>query len=499
MLPTKNLPPLQEKVSLFRLRADSCRKGDFAPPDFWNVRFAAAIILFLSPFIASGEAASKDEGPGQARKIEGALLIGQVESLLSDPGTTRLDSHQVSEHLSKVDLEEFCAVHPSARGDEVRPIWNERGVYALRYVNVEKEGIPYRLGIRSGMKLLRTTGSESSWATWNGKGMPGICSGSAFRLIVLQDYRLFELEGSFRGAGEDASVQSPDLEVHIDYRRIQAPSDTRYLEIVAVPWAQTLSLQDHTDLCSASVSGSMSVAPVVLEKRLGLRLVQVPRPGHFYNLGFRSGDVLYAVQGTANARLEELFGGLCLEGESSLILERGGILLEVTLTSESTKSPSGPAVTLRATFHPGADVELPLFSPASPENPINPSTGRPFTDRQMMQFDRLRERFPGNSVIPVRQNDELARRREERQKRIYVIQERILQKEATCQEVNEYYDFQEKSTRDRLELMEYALSRDAASEETKANLQEHFHRMRRTLESYKQARLRALKHCLLPE
>ncbi|MCB1169830.1 MAG: hypothetical protein KDK25_05820, partial [Leptospiraceae bacterium] len=242
------------------------------------MRFAAAIILFLSPFIASGEAASKDEGPGQARKIEGALLIGQVESLLSDPGTTRLDSHQVSEHLSKVDLEEFCAVHPSARGDEVRPIWNERGVYALRYVNVEKEGIPYRLGIRSGMKLLRTTGSESSWATWNGKGMPGICSGSAFRLIVWQDYRLFELEGSFRGSGGDASVQSPDLEVHIDYRRIQAPSDTRYLEIVAVPWTQTLSLQEHTEFCSASVSGSMSVAPVVLEERLGLRLVQVPRP-----------------------------------------------------------------------------------------------------------------------------------------------------------------------------------------------------------------------------
>ena len=116
----------------------------------------------------------------------------------------------------------------------------------------------------------------------------------------------------------------------------------------------------------------------------------------------------------------------------------------------------------------------------------------------MQRFEELREKFPDNSVIPARQDSKTRAKREEERKRIYRIQTRIVKKEATCKEVNEYYDYQSNSIRDRIELIEYVLEKREAEPEMLKKFQEVLEMNKRTLKSYEKAKARALKNCLSP-
>ncbi|MBU44721.1 MAG: hypothetical protein CMN76_15975 [Spirochaetaceae bacterium] len=135
-----------------------------------------------------------------------------------------------------------------------------------------------------------------------------------------------------------------------------------------------------------------------------------------------------------------------------------------------------------------------ILDPVSEGNPINPQTGQPFTDRQMSQFNALREKFPDNSVIPQRMTPELKAQKEQRRQEIYKIQTRIVKKEASETEVNEYYDYQQKSLEDRMELIEYVLNNPNTdmSDEMRKKFEEVKQMNQRTLKSYEDARKRAL-------
>ena len=135
-----------------------------------------------------------------------------------------------------------------------------------------------------------------------------------------------------------------------------------------------------------------------------------------------------------------------------------------------------------------------ILDPVSKGNPINPQTGQPFTDRQMKQFDALRKKFPDNSVIPTRMTPELKARQEARRKEIYAIQASIVKKEASAEQVNEYYDYQQKAMTDRMELIDYVLNESKAdvSEEMRKKLEQVRQMNERTLKSYEDARTRAL-------
>lgn len=134
-----------------------------------------------------------------------------------------------------------------------------------------------------------------------------------------------------------------------------------------------------------------------------------------------------------------------------------------------------------------------ILDPVSKGNPVNPQTGQPFTDRQMAQFDKLRKKFPDNSVIPQRMTPEKKAAQEERRKEIYAIQARIVQKDATADEVNEYYDYQQKAMKDRMELIDYVLNSNATvSDEMRKKLEQVREMNQRSLKSYDDARTRAL-------
>lgn len=135
-----------------------------------------------------------------------------------------------------------------------------------------------------------------------------------------------------------------------------------------------------------------------------------------------------------------------------------------------------------------------ILDPVSEGNPINPQTGQPYTDSMMKQFDVLREKFPGNSVIPQRETPEMKEKKEQERKSMYQIQAQIVKKEASEEQINQYYDFQTKSIRDRLELINYVLDKkgDSMSEEIKKKYTEIRDMNKRQLDSYEKARTRAI-------
>tara|TARA_Y100001935_G_C17254716_1_gene483000 strand:- start:876 stop:1322 length:447 start_codon:yes stop_codon:yes gene_type:complete len=145
----------------------------------------------------------------------------------------------------------------------------------------------------------------------------------------------------------------------------------------------------------------------------------------------------------------------------------------------------------------------PLFSPldsADSDNPVNPKTGQPYTNRQMKQFDALRKKFPENTVIPRRLSQEEKAAKELLEARMSKIEDQLLNKTVSCEEVNEYYDYKQQFTRDRIQLIEYVLNKSDASmsEKTRLEFGEARDRNRRTLESLEAARQRFLKECITP-
>lgn len=134
-----------------------------------------------------------------------------------------------------------------------------------------------------------------------------------------------------------------------------------------------------------------------------------------------------------------------------------------------------------------------LLEPASEGNPVNPETGRPYSDQVMEQFSELRKKFPNNSIIPRRRSPEDVRKEEQDRAEVYGLQNRIFQNKATEQEIDRFYDFQAKGIRDRLELLEYVLAEQASSmsPDIKQKYDQIVSMNRNQLQSFEEARKRA--------
>ncbi len=120
------------------------------------------------------------------------------------------------------------------------------------------------------------------------------------------------------------------------------------------------------------------------------------------------------------------------------------------------------------------EEEPEILEKVSEGNPINPQTGLPYTDEQMEQFDKLREKFPNNSLIPKRISPEEKKAEEENLRKMLEIQSKISAKKATIEEIEMYYNYQKKPFLDRLELLEYVLAelKEDLSEDLKSQYEQ---------------------------
>lgn len=135
-----------------------------------------------------------------------------------------------------------------------------------------------------------------------------------------------------------------------------------------------------------------------------------------------------------------------------------------------------------------------ILEPVSEGNPINPQTGTPYTDAVMKQFDSLRKKFPGNSIIPKRLSPEEKAEEDNIKNKISEIQRKLSQREASEDDINFYYDRQSKQVNDRLELLSYVLEKqgDKMSDEIQSKYKEVLAMNKKQVERNEEARKQAL-------
>lgn len=297
---------------------------------------------------------------------------------------------------------------------------------------------------------------------------------------------------------------------HLSIDALSPPRESRYKDYAEIQRTVSAGPYSYSSECKDGIPLALETRRMAKESNLlALQIESIEQGSLFYRLGLRSGDILRIAEPTQQQRIDWSAGRipeLCDGKPSELLVERGGRFNSMKLefpVSDSSREPMDPTdgrglpqefrftSWTRPVYEPAIDP----LSPAHEDNPINPETGERFTDTQMAKFDSLREKFPDNDILPVRQSPEDRSRKELEIKRIYSLQAKIVKKEASCQEVNEYYDYQIRSARDRIELVEFALQKKETTADMGSKLKQILDMNRRTLISYEQARNRALKHC----
>ncbi|WP_425269450.1 LIC_20245 family lipoprotein [Leptospira selangorensis] len=95
-------------------------------------------------------------------------------------------------------------------------------------------------------------------------------------------------------------------------------------------------------------------------------------------------------------------------------------------------------------------------APASDSNnPVNPQTGKPYTNEEMERFAQLKEKFPNNSLLPSRMTPAEKEQRKVFEQRVSEATRAVLSRTASKDQTVTYYDYMEKQSKDRLEIVKY--------------------------------------------
>ncbi|EID99796.1 hypothetical protein LEP1GSC185_2553 [Leptospira licerasiae serovar Varillal str. VAR 010] len=92
---------------------------------------------------------------------------------------------------------------------------------------------------------------------------------------------------------------------------------------------------------------------------------------------------------------------------------------------------------------------------ADSDNPVNPQTGKPYTNEEMERFAQLKEKFPNNSLLPSKMTPAEKEQRKVFEQRVSEATRAVLSRTASKEQTVTYYDYMEKQSKDRLEIVKY--------------------------------------------
>jgi hypothetical protein len=95
--------------------------------------------------------------------------------------------------------------------------------------------------------------------------------------------------------------------------------------------------------------------------------------------------------------------------------------------------------------------------------PINPQTGKPYDDEAMEQFEKLQMIFPGNNLIPRKLTKEEKAAKDREEQDYANATAAFINNTASKEQVKMYFEKQEKTLKDRLEIIDYLI--DAKKED----------------------------------
>ncbi|MCG9874703.1 MAG: hypothetical protein MH321_07960 [Leptospiraceae bacterium] len=111
------------------------------------------------------------------------------------------------------------------------------------------------------------------------------------------------------------------------------------------------------------------------------------------------------------------------------------------------------------------DGSAPVAVTPNGEIPINPQTGKPYPEEAMAQFDRLRDLFPDNNLIPKRLTPEVKAAEQAKNDKLAESMRNVFANNAKPDEIEFYYSNLEKQSQDRLQIIEYLIDAQGGEDE----------------------------------
>ncbi len=94
-----------------------------------------------------------------------------------------------------------------------------------------------------------------------------------------------------------------------------------------------------------------------------------------------------------------------------------------------------------------------IREPVDEDNPLNPTTGQPFTNRQMARFEELTRQFPGNTLVPRKRAGVRAAMRAEAE--IIGLERAAERRQASAAQILAVYRFYIEREEANIRLLEY--------------------------------------------
>jgi hypothetical protein len=130
-------------------------------------------------------------------------------------------------------------------------------------------------------------------------------------------------------------------------------------------------------------------------------------------------------------------------------------------SSRTARDPQGRSVFDSEFYNSGnfsyEEMETGKANAPDGDIPINPQTGKPYPESAMEQFDRLRDMFPDNELIPKRLTPEVKAKQEKQAQRLAEATRAVFGGVPKREDLDFYYGSLEKQVDDRLEIIEYLI------------------------------------------
>lgn len=134
------------------------------------------------------------------------------------------------------------------------------------------------------------------------------------------------------------------------------------------------------------------------------------------------------------------------------------------------------------------------------EIPVNPQTGKPYTEEEMAMFEELRKKFPDNDLIPKRLTPEEKKFKEEREQKLASATRSVFNKSATPQQIQMYYDHVVDQAQDRMQIINYILEDEETVQdfENPEQLKQIHENIQKQLDAAVEGRNKAFQEAGLP-
>lgn len=400
-------------------------------------------------------------------------------------------------------LSSFCDTKVENQKGTIEVLMDEGKKSGLKYEKVSPGTIPYLLGLDSGAVLVRTKSNDFLWESWEGKGLPGICDRRYFKLNISVNGQLQAITVLDKSLIY-GSPDSPYKSYIVEFYSIIPPREPKYRSFASIARTVSVPKSEYSEQCNAGVPKKVKFAPIAEGMKIqGIHLIEVPRSSFFFILGFRDDDIIRQESpdhGSENQWENGSIPELCAASNTSFLLERHGNLTQVERHFESVgdNGAVAPASTihLETIMEPIYEPDIPTVASTEDTSQEDPETNRLSEAQKQERLQALTAQFPNNLFLAEQVDPAKSSKLKSRRSEIFRLSTKMVKREATCSEVNTYYDYKNKHSDDRIFLLKHTVATEDLSPDLRNKFQSVIQMEEDRATREREKRIKELKFCL---